>query len=224
MANKVHLVACGFAFLFLVTGCLELGFSLIARNMMDDAPTRGEEAIRHLIYQRLPLTAGIANGAFIIVTFLLALPALTMPNRGLLKMAGGAVTFCGLFSLCVGVYIWVMTLRIRGAFEAIYRDQEPDVHDLVQSEFNCCGYANSSSPAFVTNQQCPSPAAAALIRGCSGPVSQFATVTLDNLFTALFGMVGIHALFIVTLACLHKDRKERERYRHIDEKSGFSNI
>ncbi|KAH7037567.1 tetraspanin [Microdochium trichocladiopsis] len=40
------------------------------------------------------------------------------------------------------------------------------------------------------------------------------------IFTAVFGMVGLDAIFIMALACLLKDRKERERYRHIDEKSG----
>ena len=39
-------------------------------------------------------------------------------------------------------------------------------------------------------------------------------------FTAVFGMVAIQALLVVAIAALLKDRKERERYRHIDEKRG----
>ena len=87
-------------------------------------------------------------------------------------------------------------------------------------QFQCCGYLNSRSPAFVTNAMCPSPAAAALMRGCATPIAAFATVFLDDIFTAVFGMVGIDAVFIMTTACLLKERKERERFRHIDEKSG----
>lgn len=67
---------------------------------------------------------------------------------------------------------------------------------------------------------CPSPAAAALMKGCAAPVTSFLNVFIDNIFTAVFGMVGVDAVLVVTAACLLKDRKERERFRHIDEKSG----
>ena len=86
-------------------------------------------------------------------------------------------------------------------------------------QFSCCGYFNSSSPAFVTNPMCPSPAAAALMRGCATPITSFANIFIDDIFTAVFGMVGIDAVFIMATACLLKERKERERFRHIDEKS-----
>jgi hypothetical protein len=35
---------------------------------------------------------------------------------------------------------------------------------------------------------------------------------------------GVDAVLILATACLLKDRKERERYRHIDEKSGYRGI
>jgi hypothetical protein len=35
---------------------------------------------------------------------------------------------------------------------------------------------------------------------------------------------GVDAILILCIACLAKDRKERERYRHIDEKSGYRQI
>lgn len=35
---------------------------------------------------------------------------------------------------------------------------------------------------------------------------------------------GIDVVLIMAIACLLKDRKERERYRHIDEKSGYVGI
>lgn len=57
-------------------------------------------------------------------------------------------------------------------------------------QFDCCGYFNSSSPAFITDSVCPSPAAAQLLRGCATSVSSYSNVFLDNIFTALFGMVG----------------------------------
>jgi hypothetical protein len=40
-------------------------------------------------------------------------------------------------------------------------------------------------------------------------------------FTAVFGIVGIDVLAVLAIAMLLKDRKEKERYRHIDEKLGL---
>lgn len=99
-----------------------------------------------------------------------------------------------------------------------------ETHLLTWPQFECCGYFNSTSPAFVTDSVCQSPAAAALQRGCVGPVSSFANIFLDNIFTAVFGFVGIDALLIICLTMVLKDRKERERFRHIDEKSGYRGI
>ena len=67
---------------------------------------------------------------------------------------------------------------------------------------------------------CPSPAAAALMRGCATPIASFANVFLDDIFTAVFGMAGVGGALILATACLLKDRKEQERFRHIDEKNG----
>lgn len=67
---------------------------------------------------------------------------------------------------------------------------------------------------------CPNDAAAALQVGCVGPFSKEANNFLDLIFTGAFGIVGIDVALILATAMLLKDRKEKERYRHIDEKSG----
>lgn len=100
---------------------------------MNQQPTNGEEATRNLLYKEFPLNAGIANGAFVIVAFVASLPGLLMPMRGWLKASGYMITVCGLFTLCVGVYLWVMTLNLRDNFFDTYLDQEPEVHDLIQT-------------------------------------------------------------------------------------------
>jgi len=57
------------------------------------------------------------------------------------------------------------------------------------------------------------------MRPCATPITSFANIFIDNIFTAVFGMVGIDVVFIMATACLVKERKERERFRHIDEKT-----
>ncbi|EXV00623.1 hypothetical protein X797_006340 [Metarhizium robertsii] len=221
MANKVFTTTLGISLLFLASGCLELGFSLVVRNMMDSKPESGQEAVRNLLYQMFPLTAGIANGAATLATFAFTLLGLMSPMRSWLKAGGYLITLCGLFTLCLGVYLWIMTLRLKDGFFPTYLELEPGVQSLVQQSFQCCGYYNATTPAFVTDPTCPSPAAAALLRGCGTAISSFSNTFIDNIFTALFGIVGLDAILILSIACLLKERKERERYRHIDEKSGF---
>lgn len=56
--------------------------------------------------------------------------------------------------------------------------------------------------------------------GCITPFSSKANIFLDFIFTGAFGIVGIDVVLILATAMLLKDRQEKERYRHIDEKNG----
>jgi hypothetical protein len=58
-------------------------------------------------------------------------------------------------------------------------------------QLKCCGYANSTSPPFVVDSQCPSAVEAATQIGCVGPFSTYANNFLDPIFTGAFGIVGM---------------------------------
>lgn len=45
-------------FLFIVSGAIILGFSLIVRSNMNEDPTEGRQAARNLIYQSFPFEGG----------------------------------------------------------------------------------------------------------------------------------------------------------------------
>ncbi|KAM7205569.1 hypothetical protein V8F33_000895 [Rhypophila sp. PSN 637] len=226
MANKV-LLAYGICDgLFVLMGIFMLAFSVIVQNIQDEIPENGRQAARNLLYQRFPLTAGIANAVLVFLTFVVTLPGIITPARIWLKLGGYMTTVCAMFSLIVGLYLWILTLKTREDFAPIYAAQSVPVKILMQTTFNCCGYFNSTGgpgmPGLAFERDsavCPSPAAAALMRGCAAPITAFANVFIDNIFTAMFGMVGIDAVFIIATACLLKERKERERFRHIDSKS-----
>ncbi|KAI1392287.1 uncharacterized protein F4822DRAFT_390399 [Hypoxylon trugodes] len=220
MVNKVLGAFIATDGLFVSMGAIMLGFSIIVQQTCFDPPNDGNEAARDLLYQRFPFTAGIVNAVFIFATFLATIPALATNNRSWLKLAGYMVVVDAIFTMAIGVDLWIITLTMKNEFLQIWTSQPPHVQDLMQTAFSCCGYFNSSSPAFVTDSTCPSPAAAALMRGCSAPLTSFGNTFVDNIFTAVFGMVGIDAVLIMAIACVLKDRKERERYRHIDEKTG----
>ncbi len=143
-----------------------------------------------------------------------------MPARGWLTVSGYMILFTALFSLVIGLDLWILTLSTKEQFAVLWSQQTSQSQDLMQTAFACCGYFNSTSPAFVTDSTCTSPAAAALMRGCAAPISSFANVFVDNIFTGVFGMCGIGGVLILATSCLLKDRKERERFRYIDEKNG----
>lgn len=220
MVNKVlasFLVVDG---LFVSMGAIMLGFCVIVRQTCFDIPTEGREAARDLLYRTFPFNAGIANAVFTFVAFLMTLPGLATGSRSWMKAAGYLIVIDAVFTMAIGLDLWMVTLKMRENFGSIWNAQEASVQDLMQTAFNCCGYLNSTSPAFVTNAICPSPAAAALQQGCVAPISSFGNTFVDNIFTAAFGMVGIQVILIMAMAALLKDRKERERYRFIDEKRG----
>ncbi|OAR01429.1 hypothetical protein LLEC1_05397 [Akanthomyces lecanii] len=221
MPDKVLLSTLAINVLFLATGAIELGFCLVVQGLLDKDPVDGREAVRHLLYRHFPLDAGIANASIILGTFVFTLLGLASKGRSVLKLSGYLVAVCAVFTLCLGVVLWVMTLRVKEDFFPTYLDQDPSIQASIQTSFGCCGYFNASTPAFITDSTCPSPAAANLLRGCATSISSFANIALDVIFTALFGMVGVDAVFILSIAALVKTRKERERYRHIDEKGGF---
>ncbi|KAI3397348.1 hypothetical protein diail_11006 [Diaporthe ilicicola] len=219
MVNKVLGAYVAADFLFVATGAILVGFSVIVQNIMFETPTEGGEAVRNLLYQQFPLTAGIVNGVMVFVTFAFTLPAIAIPTRGWLKLSGYMLVVNAIFSVVLGLYLWILTLQTKEALSPLWNQQTPHVQDLMQTTFACCGFFNSTSPAFVTDPTCPSPAAAALMRGCAAPLSSFANVFVDNIFTAVFGMAGIDGVLILATACLLKDRKERERFRYIDSKT-----
>jgi len=221
MASRVLLAYVAADALFVIMGAIMLGFSVIVQNMISQTPTNGEQAAINLLYSQFPLTAGIANGALYFVTFLATIPGIIMPTRGWLKLGGYMVVATSLFSLVIGLKMWILTLDTKESFAALWNDQPSEIQGLMQTAFQCCGYFNSTGPpAFITDSTCPSPAAAALMRGCATPIASFGNVFVDDIFTAIFGMCGIGGLLILATACLLKDRKERERFRYIDVKNG----
>jgi len=220
MVNKILASFVLADFLFAVGGAIMLGFAVIVQQTCFNAPTEGVEAARNLLYREFPFNVGIANAVLTFIIFVFTLPGLATGSRGWLKVAGYLIVFNALFTLGIGLNLWTTTLKMRERFNTIWIAQTPEVQSLMQVSFACCGFTNSTSPAFVTDPTCPSPASAALMRGCGSPLVAFGNTEIDTIFTAVFGMVGLDALLIMALACLLKDRKERDRYRHIDEKRG----
>ena len=133
MVNKILAAAAVADVLFLTTGALQLGFSLIVKQTMNEDPTEGEQAARNLLYQRFPLEAAIINAIIIFVTFVSTLPGLVTPTRTWLKISGFLVTICAIFTMCIGIFLWVLTLRSQEDLFDIWTSQQPRVQNLMQT-------------------------------------------------------------------------------------------
>jgi len=211
--------------LFAVCGGLLLIFALVTRSEIDQTPTI-QNVATDLLLSMCPLTAAIANAVLIFFTFLMSVPAMVMPmTRGWLKFHGYLVVICALFTMIIGLTIWFDTLKTRKNLSNIWNAQPNTTQSLLQQKFNCCGYNNATSPPFfVPDSVCTTPLVAAANIGCVTPFVSFANNFLDIIFTGAFGIVGIDVALILTTAMLLKDRKEKERYRHIDEKQGVGSF
>jgi len=206
--------------LFVVGGVLLIVFSLNMEAQMSEAPTIKSLA-RDLLLMMCPLSAGVGNAVLVFVTFLISIPAMVMPTtRGWLKFHGYLVVVCAFYTMVLGLSIWFETLKTRRNLSSVWNAQPASSQSLLQQEFNCCGYANSTSPPFVVDTTCTNSLVAANLGGCVGPLSTFGNNFLDLIFTGAFGIVGVDVLLILMTSILLKDRKEKARYRVIDEKNG----
>lgn len=165
----------------------------------------------------------MVNSVFMFITFLLSVPAFFMRrNRTYLKIHAWGVVLAALMTLGIGLEIWFSTLETHKNLAPIWNEQTANTQTMLQTKFQCCGYNNPA--LFVKDQTCISAATAARLGPCMVPFGTFANRFLDVVFTALFGLVAIDMMLLLAVLCLIKDRKEKERYRLIDEKSGFGPI
>jgi len=222
--NKVLLAFISFDAVFVLCGGLILVVVMMTQSSMKAGPTLNSVAT-DLLLSRCPLTAATVNAIFIFATFLLSLPAIILPkNRFWLNVHGWLVVICALFTLVVGLDIWFETLKTRSNLAVAWGQQTPLTQSLLQQRFNCCGYLNSTAPPFQLDSTCTNALVAAQKQGCVAPFSKFANQYLDIIFTAEFGIVAIDVFLLLCVAMVLKDRKERERYRLIDEKNGWGPI
>jgi hypothetical protein len=218
------MVFLGVDLLFAGCGGLILGFSLTSEHLMQAAPTVSN-VTQNLLLGQCPLTAGVVNAIFVFITFLISLPALFLPtNRGWLRAQGALIIICAIFTLGLGVAIWIETLQTRHNLSLLWGRETPQIQSLLQQKFDCCGYVNATTPPFVQDNTCTNALVAAQKGGCIGPFSSFTNRYLDQIFTAAFGIVGIDFILVLCVAMVLKYRMEQERYRHIDEKNGLGGI
>ncbi|KAG5987137.1 hypothetical protein E4U52_007878, partial [Claviceps spartinae] len=132
-ANIILITTLGIITLFSATGVLLIIFSYLAKSQIGNTASDGHEVIRLSLYETFPLVAGFANGGLVLVTaVVVVLGVVFSGRRRWLQMGGYLVIVCGVYSLCLGVYLWVMTLKLKGDFFGTYLGLRPSEQALVQ--------------------------------------------------------------------------------------------
>ncbi|KAL2432363.1 hypothetical protein ABEF95_006773 [Exophiala dermatitidis] len=222
MANKILLVFIAFDIAFLGCAGLHLFIPLFTESNIKNN-TNVDNIASNMLLDHCPLTASMANSVVMFITFLLSMPPMFLKsNRMFLKLHAWGVIIAATMTLGIGLAIWFSTLEMHKNLAPIWNAQPEATVTMLQAKFQCCGYSNPA--LFVKDATCTSAATAARLGPCMGPLGVFANRFLDIVFTTFFGFVAVDMMLLLAALCLIKDRKEKERYRLIDEKRGFGPI
>jgi hypothetical protein len=165
----------------------------------------------------------MVNSFVMIFTFFLSLPPLFMRrNRIFLHLLTFFIISSATITLTIGLLIWFSTLETHKNLSPIWNAAPQLTQSMLQFKFQCCGYSNPA--LFIKDKTCPTASVAAQLGPCMTPFGVFANQFLDVVFTTFFGFVAIDVMFLLATLCLVKDRKEKERYKLIDEKKSFPGL
>lgn len=96
--------------------------------------------------------AAIGNAVMVFVTFLMSIPAMVMPmTRGWLKFHGYLTVICAIFTLVIGLDIWVDTLKTRRNLALVWTQQPTSTQSLIQQKV--CLHTHLVLQASETNTQ-----------------------------------------------------------------------
>ncbi|EEQ27704.1 tetraspanin [Microsporum canis CBS 113480] len=199
MAFTINKVLTGYivADLFFLVG----GIVLLLGSRLGEASLQHERNVenvmRLLLIPRCPILPSLANAICVFATFLCSIPVIVFPQQGRwLQVHGWLLVFTGIFTLSLGLSVWYEALMTRSTLQPMWSRESGEVQGLLQKR-------NSTSPLYHYDSTCTSDLLAAQKPGCIGPMSDYAYSFFGNLSTVTFAIV---------------DRKDRTRYRLIDEK------
>lgn len=67
----------------------------------------------------------------------MTLPGIVTPSRSWLKLGGAMATLSAIFSMVIGLYLWILTLKTKFDFAPLWMEQTDEVQDLMQTAVSC---------------------------------------------------------------------------------------
>jgi len=204
-----------------------LDFALLAAGVVTLALSivwKSPDLLRNMVISNTDLTTGLVLSIALLVTWAISVGAVIQPVHvtvGLVVL-NWVLIIDALVIVIIGTFIWFFTLQERANFHKIFAAMSPTTQIAIQDKLQCCGYFNSSDVINIGGSFCTNQTFANLntTASCVGPITSYADMTLNNMFTTVYGyMAIILALFLASLCVINK-RVEQERFRRIDEKRG----
>jgi len=206
-------------FLLLVAGAVALSLSLV---------WRAQNTLMNMILSPADLTAGTILGVALLVTCAISVGAIVQKNHVTIGLVilNYALLLDAIGIVIIGTFVWFFTLQERANFHRLWLQASPQTRITLQDQLNCCGYFNGSDQAeiggsFCQNQEFISGLAADVTTNfCVTPITNFADMTLNNVFTTVYGYMAIVLCLLLASLCVIKKRQEDERFKKIDAKRG----
>jgi len=179
--------------------------------------------MRNLVISNDDLLIGLVLAVVLLATWALSIGAIIQPNHitiGLVIL-NWTLIVDAIGIMLMGSWIWFYTLQERANFHVVFAAQTPAIQSAIQDKLQCCGYFNSTDLLQIGGSFCQNQTFANTLNSpCVGPITAFADMTLNNIFTTIYGYMAIAiALFLASL-CVINVRLQEERFKKIDEKRG----
>lgn len=206
-------------FLLLAAGAVAVALSIA---------WRAKNTLLNLVLTPNYLSVGLALGIVLLVTFAVSVGAIIQKNHVTIGLVILNYTLLvdAIGIVIIGTYIWFFTLQERNNFHVRWAAASADTRIALQDQFRCCGYFNGNDLAEIGGSFCTSQEVVNALNGsvasnfCVQPVTNFADMTLNNIFTTIYGFMAIVLCLLLASICVIKKRHEDERFKKIDAKRG----
>lgn len=206
-------------FCLLLSGALAVAFSIIWRK---------PDVLTNMIISGADLTAGLALGICLLITFVVSIGAVVQRNHITMGFVILNWLLLGdaLGIVVIGSFVWFYTLKERDNFHIEWLKLSPASRITLQDQFSCCGYQFGNDTAEIGGTYCISQQ---FIDGldakteknfCISAITNHADVSLNNIFTVVYGFMAVAIALFLTSMCVIKKRQEDERFKKIDAKRG----
>jgi len=203
-----------------------LDFCLLAAGVVSIALSfawRAPNPTVNLVLDNADLTAGLILGVVLLITFFISIGAIVQRNHVTIGLVilNWALVLDALGILIIGTFVWFFTLMERNNYHKAFQDTTAQNRIAIQDKFHCCGYFNTTDLLEVGGNTCSSQQAAQSLNStCVTPITGFADVTLNDIFTTVYGFMAIVLALLLASLCVIKKRQEDERFKKIDAKRG----
>jgi hypothetical protein len=189
---------------------------------------RAPNLLMNMVFSRSDLTAGLALGISLLITFAISIGAIIQPNHVTLGLVllNWTLVLDGVGIIVIGSFIWFYTLQERNNFDVLFTGLSAAQRVSIQDQLQCCGYFGVSDAeiggSYCQNSTFVQTSIASAANFCVDPITDYADRSLNAAFTTVFGFMAIIICLLLASLCVIKKRLEDERFKKIDAKRGGS--